>query len=53
MEKLFVAVFDLLDGELVVVRRDGNVAAVDDLEASEEGVDSEGHVVAPVQSQTT
>ena len=53
MQKFLVAVFDLLDGIFVVVWRDGNVAAIDDLEAGEEGVDSEGHVVAPVQSQTT
>ena len=53
VEERLVAVLDLLDGVLVVVRSDGNVTAVDDLEAREEGVDLEGDVVAAVESQTT
>ena len=53
MKELLVAVFNLLDGVLVVVRSDGNVTAVDDLQAREEGVDLEGDVVASVESQTT
>lgn len=39
MEKLLVAVLDLLDGELVVVRRNWNVATVDNLEPREERID--------------
>ena len=53
MEKLLVTVFDLLDRELVVVRGDGNVTAIDNLESSQERVDSERNVVAAVQSQPT
>ena len=53
VEERLVAVLDLLDGVLVVVRSDGNVTAVDDLQAREEGVDLEGDVVAAVESQTT
>ena len=33
MEKLLVTVFNLFDGEFVVVRGDGDIATVDDLEA--------------------
>ena len=53
VEKLLVTVFDLLDCELVVVRSDGYVTTVHDLESSQERVDSERNVVAAVQSQPT
>lgn len=48
-----MSVLDLFDSKLVVVGRDGDIAAVDDFEPGEEGVDSKGYVVAAVQSQTT
>ena len=53
VEELLMAVLDLLDSELVVVRRDGDITAVDDLEAGQEGVDLERHVVAAVEGQAT
>lgn len=51
LEQLLVAILDLLDGILVVVRGDRNIAAVNDLEACAEGVDLEWDVVASVQSE--
>ena len=51
--KSLVAVFNLFDGVLVVVRRDGNISAVDDLQARQEGVDFEGHVVPAIERQAT
>lgn len=46
-------VFYLLDGVLVVVRRHGDVSAVDDLEARHEGVDRERDIVPAVKRQAT
>lgn len=48
VEELFVAVLDLLDGEFVVIRRDGDVTTVDNLEAGHKRVDFERDVVASV-----
>lgn len=53
VKELLVPVLNLLDGEFVVVGRDGNVAAVDDLEPGAEGVHVERHVVPPVEGKTT
>lgn len=53
VEELLVAVLDLLDGKFVVVRRDGDITAVNDLDARQERVDLEGNVVASIQRQTT
>ena len=53
VKERLVAFLNLLDGKFVVVRRDGDVTAVDDSEAREERVNSKGHVVAAIQSQTT
>jgi hypothetical protein len=48
VQEFLVAVLDLLDGKLIVVRRDGDVTAVDQLEASKERVDFERDVVASI-----
>ena len=53
VEEFLVTVLDLSNGKLVVIRSDGDITAVDDLEASHKRVDFEGDVVASVQSQTT
>ena len=53
MKKLLVTVLDLLDCNLVVVRSDRDITTVDNLEAGEERVDSEGYVIAAVKGQTT
>ena len=53
MKEFLMAIFDLLDGEVVIVRGDGNIAAVDYFETREEGVHLKGYIVAAVQSQTT
>lgn len=53
VEKLLVTVFDLLDGILIVVWRDGNVATVHQLKAGQERVDGKGNIVAAIQGQTT
>lgn len=51
MEELLVAIFDLLDGKFVVVGRDGDITAVDQLDARQKRVDVEGDVVASIQRQ--
>lgn len=53
MEEFLVAVLDLLDGKLIVIGCDGDITAVDDLEAGQKGVDFEGNIVAAIQCQTT
>ena len=53
VKEFLVTVLDLSNGKLVFIRSDGDITAVNDLEASQKGVDSEGDVVASVQSQTT
>ena len=48
VQELLVAVLDLLDGKFIVVRRDGDITAVDELEATKERVDFERDVVASI-----
>ncbi len=48
-----MTVFDLFDSKLIVVRRDGDVPAVYQLEAGQERVDGEGNIVAAIEGQTT
>jgi len=48
MQELLVAVLDLLDSKFVVVGRDGDVAAIDELEVRMERVDFERDVVASI-----
>lgn len=48
VEELLVAVLDLLDGNFVVVGRDGNVTAVDEPDARQKRVHFKGDVVASV-----
>lgn len=52
VEERLVAILDLLNGIFVVVGRDGDVAAVDDLDARPKRVDIEGDVVASIQRQS-
>ena len=51
VEELLVTLFDLLDGILVVIRRDGDIATINEFQAREERIDFERNVVASVQSQ--
>ena len=46
-----VTIFDLLNGILVVVWRNGDIPTVDYLEARQERVDRQGDVVAAVESE--
>ena len=48
VQELLVAVLDLLDGKFIVVRRDGDITAVDEPEATKERVDFERDVVASI-----
>jgi len=50
MEEFLVAGLDLLDSELIVVGCNGDITAVDELEAGQERVDFEGDVVTAIQS---
>lgn len=51
VEELLVSVLDLLNGELVIVRRNRDVATVDDLQATQERVDLQRHVVSTVEGE--
>ena len=51
MKKLLVAIFDLLNGILIVIRRNGDIATVDQLQARKEGIDLKWYVVSAVKSE--
>lgn len=47
-----MAVLNLLDGVFVVVRSNGNIATIDNLQAGQERVNRQGNVIAAVKSET-
>ena len=49
MKKLFVDFFYLLDGELIVIRGNWDISAVDDLESREERVHFKRYIVTSIQ----
>ena len=51
VQQLPVSVLDLLDRERVVVRRHGDVPAIDDLQPGQKRIDLQRHVVPAVQRQ--
>lgn len=52
VQERLVTVLDLLDGVFVIVRSDGDVTAIDNLQSGQERVNRQGNVVAAIQSKT-
>ena len=53
VQQLAMSIFNLLNRELVIIRRDRYIPTIDNLEARQERVHVEGNVVATVECEPT
>ena len=53
VQQLAMSIFNLLNRELVIIRRDRYIPTIDNLEARQERIHVEGNVVATVEREPT